>query len=86
MSLTLDLPPALAAELAAEAARRQMPLQDYAVQLLSARSIPSPPLKSGAELVQYWREAGLVGTRSDITDPSMYARDLRTQAERRERS
>jgi hypothetical protein len=86
MILTLDLPPLLAAELAAEAARRQMPLQDYAVQLLASRSDPSPQFKSGAELVQYWQGAGLVGTRPDITNPSEYARDLRTRAERRERS
>jgi hypothetical protein len=86
MSLTLDLPPQLAAELAAEAARRQMPLQDYAVHLLAARSGPSPQFKSGAELVQYWQEAGLVGTRPEIANPSEHARDLRTRAERRERS
>jgi hypothetical protein len=87
MSLTLDLPPQLAAELASEAARRKMPLQEYALHLLSSRPpAQHPQLKSGAELVQYWQEAGLVGTCPEIMDPSQHARDLRAQAQRRDRS
>jgi hypothetical protein len=86
MSLTLDIPAELAAELAAEAARRQMPVQDYAVQLLATRSTSNPRAMSGGEVVAYWRQAGLVGTRQDITDAHAQARRIRDQAQRRERS
>ncbi|HEX5102203.1 MAG TPA: hypothetical protein VFV87_00225 [Pirellulaceae bacterium] len=85
MSLTVELPPQLAAELAAEAARRQMPLEDYAVQVLAGHSGARAQTMSGAELVRYWHEAGIVGTRTDIADAPAHARQLRDQAQRRER-
>ena len=84
MSLTLDLPPELAAKLAAEAARLQIPLQDYAVQLLASRTAHNSQPRTGAELVQYWQETGLIGTRPDISDGAAHAREVRARAERRE--
>jgi hypothetical protein len=85
MSLTLDLPKDLESELAAEAARLGLSLSEYALRLLaSGRTLGNPP-KTGAELVAYWQQEGLVGTRPDIPDSQQHARTLREQAERRPR-
>lgn len=86
MSLVLNLPPELATELAAEAARLHLPLPEYALRLLGARLPEGPAPRTGAELVDYWRNAGLVGGRTDITDAPAHARALREAAERRERA
>ena len=86
MSLVLDLPPELESDLAREAARLGLPLSEYALRLLAAGRIPPPQLQNGAELVAYWKGAGLVGTRPEITDAPGHARALRQQAEKRERS
>jgi hypothetical protein len=86
MSITLDLPPELESELAAEAARLRLPIAEYALRLLaSGRNVDVKPA-SGAELISYWQREGLVGTRPDIADASQHARALRQQAERREPS
>ena len=37
---------------------------------------------SGAALVRRWRELGLIGYRSDITDPEAHSRRLREEAYR----
>jgi hypothetical protein len=39
--------------------------------------------KNGAELVNYWQQAGVIGMRSDISDSQQHARKLRAKAERR---
>jgi len=84
--LTLDLPPELESELAAEAARFQVSLAEYVLRLLATgRTAISKP-QNGAELMAYWESAGLVGTRQDIVDSASHARKLREFAERRERS
>jgi hypothetical protein len=86
MTLVLELPPELETELVSEAAQLHLPVEEYALRLLSARPILGAKPRNGAELLAYWRSAGLVGTRSDITDAPGHARALRQQAERRERS
>ncbi len=86
MTLTLDLPPKLVDELAAEAARLGLSVSEYAARVLSQdRSLRAAP-RTGADLVAYWQEEGLVGTRPEITDSTSYARDLRREAERRKLS
>lgn len=85
MSLMLDLPPELETELAAEAARLGLPLQEYALRILAGARGPSPALRSGAELLAYWQGEGLVGSRSEIADSPAHARALREQAQRRAR-
>lgn len=42
--------------------------------------------RTGAELVDYWQAEGLIGTRPDIADSQAFAREVRKQAEKRERS
>ena len=83
MSVSLDLPPDLESELAAEAATFRLSLPDYILRLLESgrRSVSQP--RDGAELVAYWQAAGLVGTRQDIVDSASHARELRQRAERR---
>jgi hypothetical protein len=85
MSLVLDLPAELEAELAAEAAHLGLPLSEYALRLLAGgRNLPPAP-RSGADLLAYWRGEGLVGTRQDIADAPAHARSIREQAQRRAR-
>ena len=85
MNLVLDLPPQLGTELAAEAAKVGMPLQEYIIRLLSTGREGQPKPSTGAELVAFWQKEGLIGTRTDISDSSAHARSLREQAERRSR-
>ena len=84
MSLSLDLPEALTEALAIEAARLGLSLPDYAVHLLASASLRPGQVSNGAELVSYWRDAGLIGSRADLTDSQAHARSLRQRAERRD--
>lgn len=83
MSIVLDLPPELESELAAEAARLHLPLSEYASRLLVSGRSSEPKPSTGAELVAYWKDAGLIGTRPEIEDSGEHARELRKQAETR---
>jgi hypothetical protein len=85
MSLVLDLPSELEAELAAEASDLGLPLPEYVVRLLAGGRSSSPAPRTGAELLAYWQGSGLVGTRLDIADSPAHARALREQAQRRAR-
>jgi hypothetical protein len=85
MSLVLNLPQELESELTIEAQRLGLSLADYVLRLLSEAREVRPPIKTGADLVQYWESEGLVGTRPDISDSQAHARRLREQAERRSR-
>jgi hypothetical protein len=85
MSIVLKLPPELETKLAAAASREGIPLADYVVRVLSNGGPPRAGIGSGAELVAYWQQAGLVGVRSDIDDSQQHARRLREEAARRER-
>ncbi len=40
---------------------------------------------SGADLVAYWEQEGVIGSRPDITDSQAHARAIRHKAERRGR-
>ena len=83
MSITLDLPQELESELATEATQMGLSLAEYALRLLSARSLVGPSPTTGAELVAYWQREGVIGTRPEITDSQAHARQLRHKAERR---
>ncbi len=82
MSITLDLPEELESDLSIEAARLSLSLPEYALRLLSTALTTSKP-KTGADLVEYWQDEELVGTRPDIADSRIHARQLRDRAERR---
>lgn len=86
MTIALDLPPELERTLAAEAATLHLSLSEYIARALVGPALAGNPPKNGAELVAYWNEAGLIGSRPDVADASLHARRLRGQAQRRTRS
>ena len=82
MILTLELPKELENDLVDEAEQFGLSLPKYTLCLLLARPLLKTTPKSGAELVAYWQNAGVIGMRSDIDDSQQHARQLRAQAER----
>lgn len=86
MSIALDLPEELENELSAEAAQLGLSLPEYVLRVLSTGVVVGKRPKTGAELVDYWENEGLIGTRSDITDSQQHARQIRNEAERRPRT
>lgn len=85
MSIVIELPPELERELSAEATQLGLPLPEYALRLLAVGRQPGSLPRSGQELISYWQQGGLIGTRPDITDAATHARSLRQAAEQRER-
>lgn len=80
----MELPDDLADALAHEATRLGMSVTDYAVRLLASACPSAATIHDGADLVNFWRSEGLVGSRSDIIDSQAQARELREQAQRRQ--
>ncbi|AFZ61018.1 hypothetical protein H6G54_29490 [Anabaena cylindrica FACHB-243] len=86
MSINLNLPPELENELHTEASQLNLPLYEYILRILSTRKVVDNLPKTGAELVKYWENEGVINSCPDIiTDSQAYARELRHQAETRER-
>jgi hypothetical protein len=85
MSLIIDLPNELEAELTKEATQLGLPLPEYVLRILASGRTPGNVLRTGAELVAYWEKEGVIGTRPEIADSPKRARALRQQAERRVR-
>jgi len=83
MSVMLDLPQSLEKELSTEAAQLGLSLSEYVIRVLIAGRRVGQGIKSGADLVNYWHNEGLIGSRSDIVDSQEHARLLRRQAEQR---
>jgi hypothetical protein len=83
MTITLDLPHDLERELSAEAAQQGLSLDEYVLRVLVTGRATHPALRTGADLVQYWQNEGLIGSRIDIADSQEQARRIRTQAEKR---
>ena len=86
MTITLDLPKSLERKLSSEAARLGLPLEQYALRLLGDQGAERPRRTNGAELVEYWRQEGIIGSRPDIVDSAAHSRQIRRRAERRTRS
>ena len=84
MNITLELPPDLENELAAEATRLNLPLPEYALRVLAAGRLAGGPPKTGAELITYWQNEGVIGTRPDLSDSQEHARSIRRKAEKRQ--
>jgi hypothetical protein len=83
MPRTVELPDDLADALTDEAARLGLSLHDYAVRLLASARPAAAAVRTGSDLVAFWRSEGLVGSRPDIADSQAHARHLREQAQRR---
>lgn len=84
MSITLNIPEDLERELATEAAQLNLPLDEYVVHALAVGR--GHFLTSGAEVVSYWQQQGVIGTRPEIRDAAAHARAIRESAERRDRT
>ena len=85
MSIVLNLPPDLENKLAARAIAQGLPLPEYVVQLLNDETSRQPIVKTGADLLAYWQQEGIIGSRTDISDSAEHARAIRQQAETRQR-
>ena len=85
MNISLELPSDLENELSIEAFQLKLPLAEYILRLLSFRPFLQNPPKTGMELVTYWESVGVIRSRPDITDSQEHARQLRHNAENRER-
>jgi hypothetical protein len=90
MTLQIELTPEVEDTLRAEAARRGLAVEEYALEALvtgmgarsehrSAEKLP----QAGAEALAYWRREGVTGLFADRPDTPEFARELRRQAESR---
>jgi hypothetical protein len=86
MRILLELPQELERELSLEAAQLGLPLAEYALRLLATGRIVRNVPKTGTELMAYWQDEGLIGTRPNIADSQKHAREIRAAAERRTRA
>jgi hypothetical protein len=86
MNISLELPSDLENELSTEAARLNLPLTEYVLRILSLRPNLGNPPKTGPELITYWEKAGVISSRPDILKSQEHARQIRYQAETRERA
>lgn len=85
MKINIELPSDLENELSAEASQLKLPLPEYILRVLSFRPfLPNPP-QTGLYLLAYWESVGVINSRPDIADSQQHARQLRNQAEKRER-
>lgn len=84
MNLVLSLTPELESRLSAGASQLGIPLPDYALQVLS-QGLTVPTFKSGAEVVAWWEQQGVIGSRPDIVDVEAHSRALRAQSQTRAR-
>ena len=99
MSIIVNLPAELEKTIAAEAAKAGMTVSDYVAGRLAAGRLDQGTTTNGSrgtngssgskrrltgpEMVHRWKELGLIGYRTDITDPEAHSRRLREAAQRR---
>jgi len=85
MSQSIEIPDHLAASLAHEAKKLGISVNDLAIRVLESECHPVPERKTGTQVADLWRAAGVIGSRSDIEDAQIEARSLRRQSENRGR-
>ena len=87
MSLVLELPAALEAELTAESERLGVSVSEIVVRRLNDTVLPAPAAKrrTGAECLAVWDREAVLGIRQDIDDPAAYVREMRSKIDRRVR-
>ena len=73
MTLVLELPAELEKELTAAAQDAGLSLTEYSLHLLAMRSRSEAGVRTGADLVAYWRSLGLIGMRPDIRGSQEHA-------------
>jgi hypothetical protein len=92
MILQLEITPEIEDTLRAEAARRGLPVEEYAVEALATgisagaeqHQVENLP-QTGAEALAYWKREGVPGLFADRSDTAEFAQELRHQAETRVR-
>lgn len=77
MTITLEIPQELERKLSSEAVALGISVSEYVLCILSLEQHMSAYPKSGAELVAYWENAGVIGMRPDIADSRKHARKIR---------
>jgi hypothetical protein len=85
MIFTLDLPSELENELSLEASQLKLPLKEYVLRVLLFRPFLQNQPNTGAELVSYWENSGVINSHP-VTDSQEYARRLRRETETRKRT
>lgn len=83
MTITLELPPSMAAWLTEEAAQWEQPVEEY-LRLVIAQAMPKP--RNGAELVALLKEDGVIGLwadREEMNDSPAWVRQQRDKAHQR---
>lgn len=83
MTRTLELTPEMECVLERKAVRAGMDLDAYLQSIVEKAAAPRRRKpKTGADVVQALRDAGVLGTFSDRPDSLVWARELREQAEK----
>lgn len=84
MSIQIELPDDLQQRLAVEAARLNLSISEYALQILDEKASLSADMpKNGSDLVRYWHDHGLIGTLKTLESSADIARRLRAMGEQR---
>jgi len=78
----LDLPQDIEAALAEKAQRQGVSLERYGLWLLSGRILQEEAPRTGADLVEFWKREGVLGSRPDIKDSEAHSRGIRESAQR----
>ncbi|CAD5925293.1 MULTISPECIES: hypothetical protein [Planktothrix] len=76
MSIMIELPPELEQKLSTEASQLNLSLSDYILRILLSEEIAKNLPKTGAELVNYWQNEGVINSCPDITDMGVGAQKL----------
>ncbi len=83
MSLILEIPPELEDALKVAADQKGMSVADFALKILSENRVSAKDVKSGTELVAYWKSLGIIGMRDEIQDSVEHVQRLRESQMRR---
>ncbi|MDJ1185158.1 hypothetical protein [Roseofilum casamattae] len=84
MTIQIDLSQQLERELSIEAEQINLSLSEYILHIISLRQVGDNAPQTGAELISYWQNEGLINSRPEIEDSQEFARQIRYQAERRQ--
>lgn len=83
MSLVLDLPKDLEADLKEEAELAGVSLTEFVLRILEeSQKMPALP-RTGHELIEYWKSHGLIGSQAQVSDTPELSRLIREEAQRR---
>jgi hypothetical protein len=82
MTVVLNLPDELEQQLQTKATELGLAIPEYILSLLQQQTQPTN-IQTGAQLVDYWEQQGLIGTRTDLSNVTEYADELRARSQNR---